>query len=250
MIGTMYQQYDPRVAIEGFGDDAEPTKLGLAEQSFLELIRIKRIPPLGVFTPWGVQTGSIDWETVAEPDYNVVVYPVTDSLIRVAERDAFGHELGFVAVLTPRPVTRDVAEKAFIGTPFELLSAEAIYRLDDAQPVPQLYYLYYGKRRDDFTDSSGGRGTLEPVAQRLGGQLVFPVQRARSGKERSHPSTAVTAAMAVQSMASGEPPVLPVVAAPPAAQPGGGLPWWAYTGVAAAAAWLGWRWVKRRRQEG
>lgn len=247
-----FHHYDPMVAIEGFGDEHPPMNLGLAEQTFLELIRaVHRITPLGVFAPWGVQTGSVSWQTLPAPEYNVVVYPVSNALVQQAEKEAFGAEIAVVGVLAPKPVAKDIADEAFIGTPFELLQSEAVYRLDDPQPSPRLYYLFTAKRRDDFTDQNGGKGNLDAVAARLGGQLVYPLQTPRTGQERPAPSAPVDTAIAAQQMPVAPAPApaprgtVPTVARAPRSA---GLSGWVYVGVGAAAAWAGWYWWSRRRR--
>jgi hypothetical protein len=56
--------------------------------------------------------------------------------------------------------------------------------VDDDHPAPRIRFLYWARLHDDV---GGGRESLDAVAKRLGGTLVFPVQTEISGKRALPP---------------------------------------------------------------
>lgn len=134
---------------------------------------LQSIQPIGVFIPWAAQISDVDWKVVA-PDTRYALYPVTADVLKTVEQTAFGQPVGFVTVLSTRPLSLDTAKAMFEGTPFEYFSADASYREDDSKGAPTIYFVYWGRLRPQ-AQTIGTYSTLEQKVRAGGGQLSFPV---------------------------------------------------------------------------
>ena len=254
MLGSYYKTQSTQ-SIQGLGDLTD--RMGLAEISLHDLLTGKTglpaVPALGVFTPWGLQTGSVSWQDLRNPETDLLVLPLSDAALRAAETTAFGAQVGWIAVLAPTPSSTDAAARAFDDTPYAFDNAEGVYSQKDVRDPPQIKFLYWGKPREP-DDGGGGRSAASSIARALGGTLVFPIQVPRTNN-RPHPTQVFGQALDWQ-LKGGHPPavaVAPPGVAPtrfvaPPATPGaasGGLPWWALLGLGIGAAWGGAKLIKR-----
>jgi hypothetical protein len=238
MLGAYYESvYNMPISGLGTTDVSEPqTEKRFAEQVLENILSgveavpgmVDAVAPLGLYTGWGMQTGDVSWEGI-QPDTNLVVFPLSDALIKLAKQMAFGHEVGWVAIMTPRPVTLTAAEEAYRGRPYELFAGEVVYDQADAAEVPRPQYLYWGQLRGDASDRDGGSGSLEAAAKHLGGRLVFPVSVPRTGRERPRPALDVATVVASHAATSPSAPLVvqPTTATGPAAAEAG-WPWWVW----------------------
>jgi hypothetical protein len=154
----------------------------LAVETMLRTLRSsKAFAPIGVYVPWAKQNGAVNWTTIEKPDHELVIYPITSTVVDRVNGASYGCEVPWVGVLTEKPVQAIVAEQAWDATRYDLFAVEAIYDVDDARPAPRICFLYWAKLHDDV---GGGKDSLDAVAKRLGGQLVFPVQIAVMGERR------------------------------------------------------------------
>jgi hypothetical protein len=243
MLGSYYKTQTTQ-AIEGLGDVTRDMRL--PEQSLYDILTgrtgLPAVPALGVFTPWGVQTGSVSWQDLRNPENDLLVMPLSDELLAAAQTMAFGAPVGWIAVLAPVPSTTEAAQRAFDDTPYGLDSAEGVYSQSDKSDPPLIKFLYWGKPREP-EDGGGGRSNPSSIARALGGTLVFPIQIPRQNN-RTHPKIAFGNALDLQMRTQGTQSV-PVSApptrftAPPAVAASSGLPWWALLGAGAVAAWGG-----------
>lgn len=156
----------------------------LAVETLLGLLRgSARYAPLGLYAPWAKQSGSLGWEPLAKVDHDLLVYPLSDASVAYVAAHSYGSELPWVAILTDKPVVAEVADAAFDATRYDHFETEAIYRADSGCVTPRIHFLYWAKIHDDV---GGGRASLESVATRLGGRLVFPLQLS-TGRPRQPP---------------------------------------------------------------
>lgn len=200
--------------------------------------------PLGIYVPWAVQNGGVDWQP--EPnDSNLALYPISDDHLAAIKQLTFGTELPAVCVLTTTPVTLDAAAKAFDGTAYKFFQVEAIYRLADPKSLPTILFLYWADLRDPG-DGGSGSASLASAANLMGGQLCYGLPSAKAPGQPNIPAIQFGTALAAQlAQTSPSPlaPVQPVVAAPPSAKP------LAVVAVAALAALGGYYWWKKRKKE-
>src|SRR5258706_11382950 len=105
----------------------------------------------------------------------LVISRIAASTIDRVNQASYGCEVPWVAVLTQKPVQAIVAEQAWDATRYDLFEVEAVYDVDDNRPAPRICFLYWAKLHEAV---GGGRQSLDTVATRLGGTLVFPVQLA------------------------------------------------------------------------
>lgn len=249
MLGAYYNNPQSQLVqdgVRGLGNLSTQDQFALQELQQILAGNVPGVPgseAVGVFSPWGQQSGSVDWQTV-QPDHDLVIYPISDQQISAVGRATFGIPLGFVAVITTSPVTLQKAEAAFDNTPFAFSHVEGIFRLDDAKSVPSIYFLYWGTIREP-TSAGGGNSKMQSVADLLGGTLVFPLQIPRTGQERPLPAVSFSAALSTQ-LAATAPAVSPAVAASLVAAPSAlappapaARPWWLLPVVGGGAAALG-----------
>ena len=175
MTGAVY--YRPQTALArsaASGDTQLGKGQGLAVETMLRTVRSSRVfDPLGVYVPWGRQKGGVTWETIDKPDHDIAIYPISAATVDRVNAASYGHELPWVGVLTDTPVNSQTADSVWDATRYDLFSVEGVYDADDSRPAPRICFLYWAKLHDDV---GGGRASLDAVAQRLGGQLVFPMQ--------------------------------------------------------------------------
>lgn len=220
-LGAYYRWRDnqPVSGLGGFGLGATSMQLSFAEEALVDLLQ-QRAEPLAVVTPWGSQTGDVSWDTIAQPEWDVVLFPLSDQVLKAAENATYGHPVGWIAVLTEKPVSLQAAYDAFVDRRYSFLSADAVYRQDDSAPTPKIYYLYWAELRDDPSDQEGGTQSLDSAARLLGGKLVFASQVPRTASARTHPLLPVQTVIAAQKTPT---PVVstavPQVLAPAAAAP-------------------------------
>lgn len=226
----------------GVGAVSLPTNVGQGEQALAEML--KTLSPV-LLTPWASQEGSVDWSPV-KPEWTVAVLPVKDQQLKVAQAAAFGHPVGLVAVLCQKPVTYQLAEAAFASSPYEMFGADAMYRQDDPKPTPRIWFLYWGQLRGD---ASGGKTSMDAVAARLNGTLVFPTQLPLTGRERQAPALPFATALNTQLPPAG---VVNIQAAPPpgmlAKSSASSVPWPLLVLVGGAAIGTG-IWLVNRRKK-
>jgi hypothetical protein len=154
----------------------------LAVETMLRTLKSSKVfDPLGVYVPWAKQNGAINWTTIAEPDHELVIYPISAATVDRVNSGSYGCEVPWVAVITEKPVQALVADKAWDDSRYDLFEVEAVYDVDDKRQAPRICFLYWAKLHEDV---GGGRQSLDAVAKRLGGKLVFPVQIAVSGARR------------------------------------------------------------------
>ncbi len=159
----------------------------LAVETMLRTLQSSRAyDPIGVFVPWAEQNGAVNWKTIEKPDHELVVYPINSITVDRVNAAAYGCDLPWVAVMTDRPVQSIAAEQAWDSTRYDLFATEAVYDVEDNRPAPRIRFLYWARFHDGV---GGGRESLDAVAKRLGGTLVFPVQTEISGKRALPPLT-------------------------------------------------------------
>ncbi len=221
----------------------------LAVEAMLRTLKSsKAFAPLGVYMPWAKQNGAIHWTTIENPDHEVVIYPIAASTIDRVNQASYGCEVPWVAVLTQKPVQAIVAEQAWDATRYDLFEVEAVYDVDDNRPAPRICFLYWAKLHEDV---GGGRQSLDTVATRLGGTLVFPVQLAIIAARQKPPlpfQMVLDAQLAAASMPAAATPS-PAVRTPAAAtgsfEPSGLTPWL----LAAGAGGILWSIFGRRKRK-
>lgn len=151
----------------------------LAVETMLRTLRsTHRFDPIGAFVPWAKQNGAVNWTTIDQPDHELVVYPIDADTVARVNAASYGSEVPWVAVMTDKPVQALASEQAWDATRYDQFAVEAVYDVDDKRPAPRICFLYWAKLHDDV---GGGRDSLDAVAKRLGGRLVFPVQIEISG---------------------------------------------------------------------
>jgi hypothetical protein len=151
----------------------------LAVETMLRTLRsTHRFDPIGVFVPWAKQNGAVNWTTIDRPDHELVVYPIDADTVARVNAASYGSEVPWVAVMTDKPVQALASEQAWDATRYDQFTVEAVYAVNDSRSAPRICFLYWAKLHDDV---GGGRDSLDAVAKRLRGRLVFPVQIEISG---------------------------------------------------------------------
>lgn len=145
----------------------------LAVETMLQTMRSSHaFDPLGVYVPWARQKGGLSWEPIAAPDHELILYPVTDRTIARVNAASYGAEVPWIAVVTEKPVTARLADEVWDATRYDHFATEAVYDAADTRQAPRICFLYWAQLHDDV---GGGHGSLDAVAARLGGRLVFPM---------------------------------------------------------------------------
>ncbi len=227
------------------------TSLGqmAAQGLFAEISDALHLTPLGIFTPWASRTGDLDWEEIPHPDTNVMAWALTDDQIAAAQQVTFGAPIPFVAVLSKRAMTSTAVASMWEGTAYSPYETQAVYRQDDREPVPTIYYLHWGERIDmaalpkrvlaigPRAADMGGALRIDmaalpkrvlaigPRAADMGGALVFAAQIPSQGSTtRPAPSVSYASASSAAMLAASAPgPALaPPVPGAEAAAVGGG----------------------------
>lgn len=247
MIGSYYGA-EPLLAIDGLGGSRAEARGGgspagargpgtdFAIETMRGILEAHRRAPLGIFAEWAKQVGDVDWQD-SETGQDYVIYPLTQAELTLANRDAFGHEVPCVAIMTRAPRRPGVVEEAFDDCPYEHLETDAVYSEADRQPMPQAYFLYWAKLREGV---DGGRVSLDAVARRLGGRLVFPMEIPRR-RGRARPMGRFQDALRMQLTIASQPDLGSIIAV--SGTDDTGFPW-AAAGIAGVAVWLFWRTVR------
>ena len=215
------------------------------------------LPFVGKYTLWATRKGDLSWDArQSPPDVDLAVYELTDAAVAGAAEAAFGHPLPFVAILTDEPLTEARVEALWSNTAYEPHSTEALYRQDDARPVPMIYFLHWGLRMES-ADAPQRLRSLDARAQAALGTLVLGLQVPRTTTEREFPATPFDRALWTQ-LALAEPnvqgggaePVQAVVQQPVQAAAlvptRRALPWWAAPTALGVAVGLGAFFVRRK----
>jgi hypothetical protein len=142
---------------------------------FAEVTSALELQPVGVVTPWATRTGDMTWEEIPSPDTNIMLWGLTDRAIADAMQVTFGSPLPFVAVVTGAPLSTSDVEKMWDGTAYRPYETQAVYRQDDAKPVPTILFLHWGERID-IAELPKDVLAIEPRAAAVGGHLVFAAQ--------------------------------------------------------------------------
>lgn len=248
--------YRPQAALAlatDSGDAALGKGQSLAVETMLRTVRSSHaFDPLGVYVPWARQKGGVTWETIAEPDHDLVLYPISAATVDRVNAASYGHELPWVGVVAEAPTNSRTADEVWDATRYDLFAVEGLYDVNDARPAPRICFLYWAKLHDDV---GGGRASLDAVAQRLGGRLVFPMHVPVTDPRRppSLPFQMVLNAQlagpeALPELAGfgAEASAAAAAAAPPATR--SALPWLALAAAAGGAVWLALRGGKRRKR--
>lgn len=224
MMGSYYQ---PALG----GQPSTPSEW--VNQAAVQLL--SGVQPIGLFTPWSQLNGSV-WDYVATPESDFNVFAITDAFIKEVEAATFGNQLSFVGVFTDKAVSPPSLEAAFDGTRYKFLEGEALYRQDDPASPPKPWFIYWAVLRGDG-EPDGGQGSLQSVAAKLGGQLVYVFPVARSSNPRPHPTVSVS------DLTKSSPTYVTEAAASDSS-----IPWWVLVMTGGLAAYGGYRWYKARRR--
>jgi len=181
-----------------------------AQGMFAELGQALGLRPLGIFTPWASRTGDINWEEIRNPDTNIVTWEINDAQVNSVPTLSFGSPLPFITILTKGPMNQTDIAAMWEGTAYRPYETQAVYRQDDAKPVPTIYFMHWGERID-MAELPKQTLALVPRAAAAGGQLVFAAQIPHEGSTtRATPAVAsFQDAITSQLMASAPPPALP-----------------------------------------
>jgi hypothetical protein len=147
-------------------DDAK-----LADEAARE--RIERRPPVAIVGEWAEQVTDVSWREVRGGSM-LTLLPLVDSDVHAVRQAAFGNDLPVVAVYGNREATREQAYQAFVGTPYTLVAAVAVYSVADRGAVADARYLWVAAPREPG-DKDGGSGSLEQAAKKLSGVLCYLV---------------------------------------------------------------------------
>lgn len=255
MTAPMLGYYRPATDLSAA--DTKHATLGngesLAVETMLRLVRSSHAyDPIGVYVPWAKQHGGVTWQTIADSDHDVIAYRICAADVARVNAYSYGSELPWVGVLANEPTDRKIADAAFDATRYDLFEVEAVYDADDKRPTPRIHFLYWAKLHEDV---GGGRESLDAVAKRLGGVLVFPMHLTVDGPRQAPPLPFMLALSAQLAMPAanasagvGEAGTM-VTAPPPPTHPTAGqmLAWTAALGTAGVILWKTVRGPKRRR---
>lgn len=181
MIGAYYET-QPLDPIKGLADVS--TQASHAHEAIRPLLK----GTIGSFAPWGEQT-TTGWEDYSAPAHNYTLFPMNAATLRQAESAASGNPVGMIGVLYRSPAPLEAVDDVMSQGPYEVIRGEAIYRLDDRQPLPTPQFLYLGKLMDEGEhDGRGSYEALEVAVKDTGGELVFVEPTDRTGIERPLPT--------------------------------------------------------------
>lgn len=180
-------------AFDEYSSIAAPPGTSLGDLSaqgvFAELGQALGLRPMGIYTPWASRTGDLNWEEITNPDTNVVAWEINDAQVNSVPTISFGEPLPFIVILTKKPMTETEVAAMWDGTAYQPYETQAVYRQDDAKPVPTIYFMHWGERID-IAKLPKQTLALGPKAQAVGGQLVFAAQVPVQGSTtRSPPAT-------------------------------------------------------------
>jgi hypothetical protein len=180
-----------------------PASAGLGQLPSLELFEglpaSLGLPEIGVYTPWATRTGDMTWEPGSEsPNTNIMVWGLTDQQVNLAQEVGFGNPLPFVVIMTEQPLTNGTIDAMWGGTAYAPYETQAIFRQDDAKPVPTIRFLHWGERID-MANAPQHLRPLEAAAQSQNGQLSFAAQiEARESTQRDFPALPFDDALTAQ----------------------------------------------------
>lgn len=230
---------------DGLGQMAAPPGVQLSDGFSLlgEITSRLGLKHLGVYTPWATRQGATGWELVQQPpSTNIAVAALNQAAIEAALKITFSQPLPFIAIVTERLPTPSEVEATYDGTPYQFYETQAVYRQDDTDPTPRIWFLHWGRFRE-AGDPQHGRGNMDKAAADIQGRLVFAMQvNYPTTATRSPPAVPFENALAVQ-FGTGTPPnggavqppgpepPEPVVTPPPTAPKTASM--WMYAGVGA-----------------
>lgn len=162
---------------------------------------------LGIYTPWGARTSGVTWEPVSQPpDTNIAVFGINDALLAAAQTLSLNQPVPFVAFLTEKANSPEVIADALKGTPYKFYQTQAVFRQSDAAPTPRIYFLHWAERRQPG-DSGMGNGSLQQVANSIGGLFSYAVQvNYNTSAMRSSPAVGFQSALETQMGTDGPTP--------------------------------------------
>jgi len=180
-------------AFDEYTSIAAPPGTSLGDMSaqgvFAELGQALGLRPMGIYTPWASRTGDVNWEEIRNPDTNVIAWEINDAQVNSVPTISFGEPLPFIVILTKKPMTETEVAAMWDGTAYQSYETQAVYRQDDAKPVPTIYFMHWGERID-ISKLPKQTLALVPKAESAGGQLVFAAQIPSQGSTtRSSPAT-------------------------------------------------------------
>jgi hypothetical protein len=188
-----------------------------AQSIFSELTTSLDLQVLGTYTPWASRTSDTTWEEITNPDTNIVLWGLNDDQIAAAMQLSYGSPLPFVAIITKGPMTQASIDAMWKGTAYKAYETQAVYRQDDAKPVPTIAFLHWGERID-MSQLPKHTLTIAPRAAAVGGALVFAAQIPSQGSTtRSTPATSSFQDALTAQMTIATPVTVPT--GPPAAPP-------------------------------
>jgi hypothetical protein len=146
-----------------------------AQGMFAEISTALGLQPVGVFTPWASRTGDVAWDEIKRPDTNVMAWSLSDEQIGQATAVTFGQPLPFVVVATKGPLSQAQVAAMWEGTAYAPYETQAVYRQDDAMPIPTIFFMHWGERID-MGQLPKQVLAIAPRALQVGGQLLFAAQ--------------------------------------------------------------------------
>jgi hypothetical protein len=198
-----------------------PASSGLGQLPSLELFEeiasTLGLTAIGVYTAWATRTGDMTWEPEEQqPSTNLMVWSLTDHDVNLAQQIAFGNPVPFVAVMTDVPLTSMQIDAMWEDTAYAAYETQAVYRQDDAKPVPTIRFLHWGERID-MSNAPQHIKPLESAARSVNGQLILASQISGTTSQRDFPAMPFADALAAQLALSAAAPVpgaSPVVVGP------------------------------------
>lgn len=187
-----------------------------AQGMFAELANSLGLEALGVYTPWATRTGDTSWEEIRNTDSNIVLWGLTDAQIAAVPQMTYGSPLPFVAIITRSPMTESQVAKMWAGTAYRPYETQAVYRQDDAKPVPTIMFLHWGENID-ISELPKSPVNVSWRAMGVDGTLVFAAQIPSQGSTtRDLPAApSFDSALASQMTASGPITMPATVTSPP-----------------------------------
>jgi hypothetical protein len=236
----------PLEGFSGFGalGQPPPNVIDAGMNALLTILKgsgaIPGVSPLYTLTVWGTRTSDVDWVETTRPEFDYLTYGISDGALELAKSVA--GLPGWIAILFDDLLNPTLVKGAFIDTPYQYHSLEAVYDQKDPAATPRIRFLAWGNLRDS-SDPGGGHASMEQAARSLGGQLVFPIQVQHGTGARAAPSSSFATAMKNQFGVTIGPSVVPP---PPTGRPSGqapppadrSMPGTSVVAASAAPSWL------------
>lgn len=184
-----YLRNDFQRPATGLGDDQS---LSFADQTLLGIVQEQ---PTVTYTEWAKQDGDVAWNEVS-PTTNYQAFAVTDQQLVAASSAATAVPI-VLAVIAPKLTFATQVKKAFIKTPYEYVSTEAVYAQADKASPPAIYFLYWLRLRAQ-TDPDLGNVSLNYAATQVSGVLSYILETPLSGADRARPSVSFMQALQLQ----------------------------------------------------